>query len=182
MEPMSIILLVITSVVILFVAFATHAVRQNSVPRDDGQNIFDPKGIDDGMALLVYQPSKSGHIDAIAQLIAEELFKNGYKVVVDRPSIDLSSHVSEYDLVILGSNVYVGQLSSLLIDYATNLSSLKNKTLGLFSNGKLDSTTEFSEIEQLVKGNPRVVTAKFVASSRATDAERVHDFVQDLLI
>ncbi len=166
----------------LFVVFASYAMQKNSLPRDDGQEILDPKGVDDGLALLVYQPSKSGHIDSHARLIAEELYKNGYKVVMDRPSIDLSSNVNEYDIIILGSNVYVGQLSSSLIDYATNLSSLKNKTLGLFSNGKLNSTTEFTEIEQLVKGNPRIVTTKFVAGSQATDEERVRDFVRDLLI
>lgn len=179
---MLLVLLVIVGVVLLFMGFSVYAIQQNSIPRDDGQKIFDPKGVDDGLALLVYQPSKTGHIDNSARLIAEELYKNGYKVVMDRPSIDLSSNVNEYDLIILGSNVYVGQLSSLIVDYATNLSSLKNKTLGLFSNGKLESTTEFSEIEDLVKGKPRIVTTKFIAGSTATDEERVRDFVQDLLI
>lgn len=179
---MSVVILVIIVAVLLFIVFSAHVIQQNSLPRDDGQEILDPKGIDDGTALLVYQPSKSGHIDNSARLIAEELYKNGYKVVIDRPSIDLSSNVNEYDIVILGSNVYVGQLSSLIVDYAASLSSLKNKTLGLFSNGKLDNTIEFTEIEQLVKGKPRIVTTKFVAGSRATDEERVRDFVKELLI
>lgn len=173
---------VITGAVLLFMVFSALVVKRNSVPRDDGQDILDPKGTDDGLALIIYQPSKTGHIDHIARLIAEELYGNSYKVVMDRPSIDLSSNVNEYDIIILGSNVYVGQMSGAIIDFVANLSILKNKTLGLFSNGKLETTTEFSEIEKAVKGNPRIVTAKFTAGSVATDEERVRDFVNDLLI
>lgn len=168
-------------VAIIFVIYMASAVRQNAIPKGDGQEIFDPKGIDRGMALVVYQPSKGDFLDKTARLIAKELYRNGYKVVLDHPSIDLSNDVQEYDIIVLGSRVYVGQMSELILDYARQLPSLKYKTCGLFSSGALEATPEFTELEAILKGNPRIVTTKFVIGNIASPEDRARDFVGDLI-
>ncbi len=174
-------LLVLLLLGVFFVIFSVREIKRNGIPRDDGQEVLDPKGVDDGMALVIYQPSKSRHVDEQARLIAQELYNNGYKVILDHPSIDLSNQVGEYDVIVLGSNVYVGQLSDLILDYAAILPDLTNKTLGLFSNGRLDATTEFDEVGRLVKGSPRVVTTKFVVGQEETYKKRVKKFVSKLI-
>lgn len=178
---LTIILVVLVLFGLGFSLFAGRAMRQNSIPHDDGQEILDPKGVDDGMALVVYQPSPNGKIDDYARQIAKELFRQGYKVVLDRPSIDLSTSVAEYDIIVLGSKVYIGQVSELLLDYVASLPSLTHKTLGLFSSGRLETSNEFDEIENLVKGSPRIVTTKFLPYSYATPEELIADFVRDLV-
>ena len=182
---MDAILLIILVVIILFglsfSLFSGHAISSGEIPRDNGQTILDPKGVDDGLALVVFQPSKNGTIDEYARLIAETLFQSGYKVIIDTPSLDLSVRVTEYDLIILGSAVSVGQFATPLLDYIYSLPSLKNKTIGLFSNGRAESTSEFDEVEAIIKGKPRLVTAKFTKNSVATPLERAQDFVYDLL-
>jgi len=176
-----IILLVIAGVFLLVVTFSIYVVHQNNSPHSNCQETLSPKGIEKGVALLVYQPSKTGNVDKNARSIAEELTKNNYRVVMNCPSVDLSGDIDEYDVVILGSNVYMGHLSKLIVDYASRLSGMENKILGLFSRGNLESKEEFSEIEQLVKGKPRVATTKFVVGSQTTDEQRAQDFVKKLM-
>lgn len=166
---------------LVFSLFAGRAVRQNSIPRDNGQIILDPKGLDDGLALVIYQPSNSGKIDDWARLIAGVLYKAGYKVVLDQPSLDLSTQISEYDLIVLGSSVQVGQMSAAILDYAYNLPGLRNKTLGLFSNSQSKNTSEFDEIAGIVKGKPRLVTAKFDENDLLVSKRVLRQFVKDLL-
>ncbi len=88
------------------------------------------------MTILVTAASKHRSTMGIAKAIAAELRTMGYEV--DVAPTDGHVHVDRYDAVILGSAVYMGKwLPEATAFAASNMSSLREKVVWLFSSGPL---------------------------------------------
>ena len=68
-------------------------------------------------ALLIYQPTNHMSVTKLTKVLADCLANNGYAVTINYPSNETNYILSEYDLIIFGSGVYLGSLSPVLSDY-----------------------------------------------------------------
>lgn len=95
------------------------------------------------MKVLVSAASRHGATREIAQWIAKELCTSGLECDVVEPA--QVSDVSEYDAVVIGSAVYVGQWLTEARDLVDRVSGqLGDKKVWLFSSGLADAPSKDS--------------------------------------
>lgn len=103
-------------------------------------------------ALVVYQPSMmSDCTKTVAYEMARGLNSNGYDVTVTYPGKNLSKDVSDYNVLIFGSPVYMGQTSSVLNDYIKGIQSFAGKKVILYTTGAADDSAQLDAMEKLLK-------------------------------
>jgi flavodoxin len=152
-------------------------------------------------ALVVYY-SLTGHTRTVAEAIAELLSCDREEIVdtqkrsgpigflrsgmqAKRKSLihikDLKKDVSEYDVVIIGTPVWAGTVSSPVRTFVHNYKDELNKVAFFSTHGGDESQEEFSEMEH-VCGSPPVCTLSL--ASREVEGEdyikKVKDFVSNL--
>ncbi len=140
------VLLVATGVMFSwFIAQNNRAAASN--PIIYGQNDEDAK-----KALIVYQPSRSGITDRIANAIAEELNESGYYVYMDHPGDHLPINIAEYKVVMFGSPVYVGRPSGALLTYMQRAVFDEKQNIYLFVTGGVKDSPEWESMENAIQG------------------------------
>lgn len=68
-------------------------------------------------ALFLYQPSNGRHNVPLAMALAGALAERGYAVTLNHPSEQLAYDPAQYDLLVYGSPVYMGETSKALRNY-----------------------------------------------------------------
>lgn len=96
-------------------------------------------------ALILYQPSPHGTVDIAAKRAALALNEKGYTVVMNYPSDLLDYDLDQYEVVCLGSAVYIGKVSAALTNYIKK-HPFTGKRVFLFLIGK--ETEEKGELER----------------------------------
>ena len=104
-------------------------------------------------ALIIYQKGRSSYSDKVAESIGNGLADNGYSVVLNQPGDYLEKDLSKYDVVIFGSPVYAGQLSSQVIKYAESIENYGNAKVICYCVGADENKDESSEMKEYFKGN-----------------------------
>ena len=83
-------------------------------------------------ALIIYQPTKDNVAKNITKVIADCLAPNGHTVTINYLSDDLNYILSEYDIIVFGSAVYIGRFSLVLGNYILK-NRLKNKKVIVYT-------------------------------------------------
>ncbi len=97
-------------------------------------------------ALLLYQPSNGKHNVPLAKALAEDLAGRGYTVTANYPSEQLTYDPADYDLILYGSPVYMGETSKALRNYIQS-HPVTGKDVLLFVTGM--QTEQSPELEAL---------------------------------
>lgn len=134
-------------------------------------------GTGDMRALVIYEPSKHDTTKVMAALIAETLADNGYTVTMNYPSSQLTYRWEDYDMIVLGSPVYVKKVSPVLKEYVLS-NPIEDKHIIFFATGfETDETLELAEMASWVSTNNLAASIK--VSKR--DGERLVAFIKENL-
>lgn len=110
-------------------------------------------------ALLIYQPSNRGRGTPVAQGLARTLAQQGHRVTVNFPSPVLDYDPRDYDLLIFGGSVYMGEVGRPLKDYLSRLR-FKGKQVLLYVVGDMEKAPELAGLRVCVPGGNRVRSIK----------------------
>lgn len=103
-------------------------------------------------AIIIYQPTKHNTAYNITMAIANTLVKNGYTVTINYPSNDINYNLSQYDLIIFGSSVYVGKPSPVLGNYILR-NKFRGKKVLIYTVGSLiNDDSDLKELKVLLDG------------------------------
>lgn len=139
----------------LWLLFYWTARRRDLVRRPEEKQV----GYGFKKALLIYQPSNRGKNHAIAWALARTLAKAGHTVTVNYPSPVLDYDPAEYDYLIFGGSVYMGELGRPLRDYLARLK-FKGKRVLLFAIGDMEKAPELASLRLCVPAGNTVRSIK----------------------
>lgn len=123
-------------------------------------------------ALVVYYPSQTS--EEVALQMAKGIHDAGYDVVVDQPRSDLSTDLTPYNIVVLGSPVERFQVESDLINYVKRVGDFSGKKVILFSTGGLGIKKELHSLEKLLGGVVPAVKVKFRYMKKEHNAKQAY--------
>lgn len=146
-----ILLIVFLVVMVVGVIWFAWASRANKIELESDPVNYECQEEVAKKALVVYQTSRTDFANDVVDSYAENLSNNGYDVLVNHPGDYMPTDISEYDLVIFQSSVYMSQISPVMIDYIKGIEKYGDAKLLFVVTGMLDSTEEFTSIEDLFK-------------------------------
>lgn len=127
-------------------------------------------------ALVLYHPSKHNTADKLNRLLAEALHKRKYEVTVNYLCQGQKYCLDEYDIISLGSPVYMGKISSLLMEYLEQKNP-SGKKLIFFITGMLpDSIKEFEEVKKKAEKKNMVFCIKAVVN----EPEEIEEMIKKI--
>lgn len=130
----------------LFVHF-NNTEKKNTIKVLKAPSVESPK------VLVVYQPSLLSSITKnMSYNIARGLNNKGYEVTLTYPGEKVSADISKYNIIIFGSPIYIGQPSSVLVNYIKRINSFKNKKIVLFVTGANDDSIALNTLEKPING------------------------------
>lgn len=135
------------------------------------------KGSGDKTALIIYQPSNGHTAKNMANTIAETLADNDYTVTINMPSDTLNYDVRSYDLIVFGTPVYIGSVSSTLKDYV-KANPVLDKDVILYVTGMLtDDHKEEEEMRTWFDKSNHIFTIKVGKGKQ----EQIQTFIENYL-
>ncbi|SHI93346.1 Flavodoxin domain-containing protein [Clostridium cavendishii DSM 21758] len=135
-------IIVISLMISIFVWFA----KSNNKDYGDNNKIMKSNRSNTKKALVIYQPSRFKVTDKIAEKIAGGIKDEGYDVTLNYPGSHLSNDISQYSIVVFGSPVYIGQISSTLTDYMKRIKNYEDKKVLIFATGSQLNNGEVDKI------------------------------------
>lgn len=158
-----------------FVSRRNEQVRGQTVEHFPAVFLAHPK-----KALLVYQPSALGKsMDRLVQVMTEQLQAAGFSVDRTFAGEHVLKLEDEYDLMLFGSSVYMGNMSRLLL---SNLDDMieREAVVGLFSLGlHPDDSPELAKATELPGVNPDRVM-KFISTDKKLE-QKVTSWLIEIL-
>lgn len=145
----------IACVVLVFVLFFT--VNGKEQADKEIQHLVNPE---QHTALILYQDSRLGLTKKAVELASTTLQLEGYSVTLNHPRSDSPYDVKDYDLVILSSPVYAGNVSTPLLNYAKMQDFAGVKVLVLLTGADLAQTAEIEAVKEKVTGAESVNSIK----------------------
>lgn len=135
--------------------------KANSKQYGNNEKVLKSNKVNAKKALVVYQPSRSKLTDGIAESIAKAINEEGYEVTINYPGKHMTTDVSQYSIVVLGSPVYVGQTSSTLSDYMKSIKCSPDQKIMLFVTGAQLNNGELDKMEKQLGGGKVAEKAGF---------------------
>jgi flavodoxin len=157
---------VIVVVAVILMILVKVMVGENNKDKGEYSKVLSADAADAPKALVVYQPSLGDSGKNIAEKFAAGLNDNGYEVTLAFPSEKLSSDISAYEIVVLGSGVYAGKSSKALRDYISSVDSFSGKTIFIYSVGSMETMEELDEITPELEGSTSLTKFKFQSTDK----------------
>lgn len=165
------ILLIILLVTVMILFKVT--VRSRDTVKKPNERVY---GTGERLALVLYQPSNHGSNIKPTLAMAQALAEEGYTVTVNYPSELLPYRVEDYDALIFGTNVYLGETAQPLKKYLC-AHPFTGKKVVLYLTGSASEAPELEPLQKLIPGGNEIHTIKV----RASEQQRLADFVKDAL-
>ena len=165
--------------VALFVLFIVSFWLKNNLKILNFTHASDEKIVGEGAkkALIIYQPSKNNVATNLTKVIADCLAQYGYTVTINYPSDELNYILSEYDLLIFGSAVYIGRFSPILGSYMLK-NRFKNKKVIVYTVApNVNDVTDLNDLKVLVDSLNEVRAIKIYKDQD----ERLKKFVKEII-
>lgn len=143
--------------------------RRDSWRSPDEQTV----GSGERKALLLYQPSNGRHNVPMAEALARQVADRGYTVTVNHPSEQLTYDPAEYDLLLYGTPVYMGETSKALRNYV-QAHPVTGKQIILFVTGMQEKAPELEALKLLLPDENLVSGIKVGAK----ETEKLLDFAK----
>lgn len=163
--------------VMLLCGVAAMVFFKLSIGKRDSWRSPDEKIVGSGekRALLLYQPSNGKHNLPLAKALAELLAQRGYTVTVNYPSEQLTYDPAQYDLLVYGSPVYMGETSKALRNYI-QAHPVTEKQVLLFVTGMSEKGPELEALKLLLPDENRIYGVKVSVKERSKllDFAKIH--------
>ena len=117
-------------------------------------------------ALLLYQPSNARRNVPQAEALAARLAEMGYAVTVNHPSEDLPYAPGDYDLLVFGSPVYMGETARPLRRYLETHPFTGKRVLLYVDGLDLEHAPELETLKGLVPAGNELHTVKVAPRDR----------------
>jgi hypothetical protein len=166
-----IVAVIIAAIILAGVLVFNAAVSGFNNTAGDHQQILKTSSAQPKLALVVYQPSMSGVTSKMAEQIAKGLNENGYEVMLNNPGAFLTADVSKYSVLVLGSPVYAGKISPVLLEYAKRIQVSTTQKVILFSTGSVTEAPELDELAALLPGAGNVKKVKLIVNNQGVDSQ-----------
>ena len=122
-------------------------------------------------ALVLYQDSCLGLTQKAAELACTTLQSESFSVTANHPRADSPYAPQEYDIVVLASPVYAGQVSEPLLRFADTQDFTGKNVLVLLTGSDLEETAELDAVKGKIRGANVLGGIKVdQADQRITDA------------
>lgn len=144
-----IILLLFVLIIALGIAWFAWASHANKMKLKSDSISYECGNSDAPKALIVYQKSRTDFAENVMKSYAKKVSEKGYNVTVNHPGDYMPKDVSEYDIVIFQSPVYMAATSPVMNDYISSINNFGDAKLVFIATGMLESEEEFSAIEEL---------------------------------
>ena len=119
-------------------------------------------------ALLLYQPSNAKRNVAQAEALAARLAEMGYAVTVNHPSEDLPYAPGDYDLLVFGSPVYMGETARPLRRYLETHPFTGKRVLLYVDGLDRERAPELETLKELIPAGNQLHTVKVAPRDRET--------------
>lgn len=176
MKKKKVILICIGVFLLSTIGWCYWVVSGNSKMYDDIYTEYSSTLENANNALVVYQPSRTVFSEEVATDIAKGLNDTGYHVVVTTPNDKLTKDLSQYQVVVFGTPIYMGQCSSSLKTYINSIENFGDAKLYFYSIGMLESAPEFKEMEEILQGKNMVDISKISKSNIIEDKEHAYKY------
>lgn len=110
-----------------------------------------------GKAMIVYQPGGSDYCESVAQAIGAGLRGSGWEVHLDRANEQTAADLGGFDLLCVGSPVWMARPHPPVLDYIGRCEGLKGKKAAAFATAGQDPTPGITELKSLLEKNGAVV-------------------------
>ena len=118
-------------------------------------------------ALLLYQPSNARRNVPQAEALAARLAEKGYAVTVNHPSEDLPYAPGDYDLLVFGTPVYLGETARPLRRYLETHPFTGKRVLLYVDGLDLEHAPELEPLKELVPPGNELHAVKVAPRDRA---------------
>lgn len=126
-------------------------------------------------ALVLYQESRFGLTKEAVDVACSALLEEGYSVTSNHPRADSPYNAQDYDIIVLASPVYAGQVSAPLLSYADRQDFSGKRVMILLTGADLEETAELNAVKETVHG------ASVIASMKVDQAGTpISDAIQTL--
>ena len=119
-----------------------QADQERQFPADSGEK----------RALVLYQDSRLGLTQKAAELACTTLQDEGFSVTANHPRADNPYDPQDYDIVVLASPVYAGQVSEPLLHFADTQDFTGKTVLVLLTGSDLEETAELAAVKGKIRG------------------------------
>jgi flavorubredoxin len=172
---------IFVGVVILSAVAAMLAISSTNASKGNHEEILKSAQDEPKRALVVYQPSVSDVSSGVAHRIARGLNDGGYEVTLNNPGDFLPDDLSQYDVVVFGSPVYMGKVSDALTGYMKRITALPAGRIVLYSTGSvMEVTGELDAMESLLSGTTAYKKVKFDAKIPGSNDSLAYDLGSEL--
>lgn len=145
----------------------------NGKEQADQETVMDGQGT--GKVLILYQESRMGLTEDVVNAAAETFQTEGYSVVMNHPREDSAYAPEDYDIIVLASPVYVGEVSKPLIAYAGSHDFAGKKVMVLLTGGDVNTQTELAKVQD------QLANASFVKAIKVDQTgETLNSAVEEL--
>lgn len=110
------------------------------------------KGNNKKNALILYQKSRHKTSTNITMQIVKFLNSKGYDVTVNHPSSNIKYNIDEFEIILLGSAVYMGMVSEPLIKYIESNSFANKKVIIYLVGLATEINTELEQLKSKING------------------------------
>lgn len=129
-------------------------------------------GNGDKKAIIIYQSSKNGGTDAVANTLAEQL--KGYTVTLNHPSDKLEYNLNDYDLIIFGTAIYANEPSECLVEYIQS-NSFSDKTVIVFATGiRLNEMEAVDKVKNCIGG----INDVYAIKAQKTELDKFKNYLK----
>lgn len=127
-------------------------------------------------ALILYQESRMGLTKKAVEIAGSTLQNEGYSVTFNHPREDSEYNVQDYDIIVLASPVYAGQVSTPLLNYADTQDFTDKSVFVLLTGDDLKQTAELEVMKD------KVTTAAALNAIKVDKAdERISAAIKELI-
>lgn len=134
--------------VIAFLGVSFYFGRIGSIKHESNEVMMTSNKSENKKALLVYQPGRGDTSHEVAKSIAEGIKDSGYDVTMNYVGDYLPKSTEEYDLIVIGTTVYMGQVSKNVQEYVENIDNYGDGKLVIYSKGSAEESPELEELEK----------------------------------
>ena len=135
------------------------------------------EGTNGRKALILYQPSKHGAVNEVTEIVTRELRDAGYTVIRNCATREKTYDVAEFDVIALGTAVYMGITSEPINKLLKEQSFEQQNVIVYVVGGNAEVAPELEAIKARVQGTDRIATIKVIKG----EAEKLASFVKESL-
>lgn len=142
----------VAAIGLTLIGWVLYTVARNQRLLPSAEQIWE--GRDQRYALIIYQPSPHGTVDAMVERAARVLHHYGYTVTLNYPSKDLHYDMEPYRVVLYATGIFLGKGSRPLLEFV-KAHPFTGKKVFLLTVGKsLEEKEELERMEELIaEGN-----------------------------